>query len=345
MQIEVIGLVLSLALGQTGADGPSLGAIVAPGVTFRPREREVSNWRREAATHLDASPGTVANVLLGRDSAAVTRCVRLNNYWCVKRAGWSGEIAADRDGHVAFASAAEGATVAALLLRRYYVDYGRHSAMAIVSHWAPAACGAPAIAVRRGTLAADGLAATGIGHTLRARWLAGHGRRVAGRSFTRARRSVVPDRLIGRTMPEPDIAVGLGEAPLTLSASLPLSLLGPSAAGPVRALICGGDVTRIANYAGRASAGVAASVDADLKLFDPEGRPTPRLARLMHNMSAVEIGPLGADELLIARAVAHATDVVAARTSARSTTSAAASGLGEASARRPGEAGHPDSRP
>ncbi len=126
MQVEVIGLVLSLALGQLGADGASL----APDITFRPREREVSNWRREAATHLDASPGTVANVLLGRDPAAVTRCVRLNNYWCIKRAGWSGEIAADRDGHVAFASAAEGATVAALLLRRYYVDYGRHSALA-----------------------------------------------------------------------------------------------------------------------------------------------------------------------------------------------------------------------
>ncbi len=344
MQVEVIGLALSLALGQIGADRMVFDAI-APGVTFRPREREVSNWRREAAAHLDASPGTVIDLLLGRDPAAVTRCVRLNNYWCIKRAGWSGEIAADRDGHVAFASAAEGATVAALLLRRYYVDYGRHSALAIVSHWAPAACGAPAGAVRRGTPAADGLAATGIGHTLRARWLASHGRRVAGRSFARARRSIVPDRLIGRAMPEPDIAVGLGEAPLTLSASLPLSLVGPSAPGPVRAPVCGGDVIRIANYARRASAGIAGSVEADLALFDAEGRSTPHLARLMQNMSAVEIGPLGADAPLIARAVAHATDVVAARKSAGSTASAAASDLGEASARRPDEAGRPDPRP
>ncbi len=102
----------------------------------------MGDWRWQAAAGLDASPGTRAAILLGRDPAAVSRCVRLNNYWCIKRGGWSGEIAADAEGHVAFASAAEGATVAALLLRRYYVDYGRHSALAIVSRWAPASCGA-----------------------------------------------------------------------------------------------------------------------------------------------------------------------------------------------------------
>ena len=71
-------------------------------------------------------------------SPATPRCVKLNNYWCVKRAGWAGEIAADADGHVAFASALEGAMVAVMLLRRYYLVYDRHTAQAIISHWAPA---------------------------------------------------------------------------------------------------------------------------------------------------------------------------------------------------------------
>ncbi len=63
----------------------------------------------------------------------------------------------------------------------------------------------------------------------------------------------------------------------------------------------------------RAAAGIAASPTADLGLFDAAGRPTPNLARLMRNMAAVEIGPLGAGAALVEDAVAHAAEVVAAR--------------------------------
>ncbi len=66
--------------------------------------------------------------------------MKLNNYWCVKRARWAGEIAADAEGHVAFAPAIDGALAAVMLLRRYYLDYNRRSALAILSHWAPAQC-------------------------------------------------------------------------------------------------------------------------------------------------------------------------------------------------------------
>ncbi|HEX4765558.1 MAG TPA: hypothetical protein VH414_04695, partial [Lichenihabitans sp.] len=104
MLLGLIGLVLSAWLGQ-GAPDHAVMAWMRPEVIFRPRQRAVSNWHLEGFAHLDASPGTALTLLLGRDPRSVTRCVRLNNYWCIKRAGWAGEIAADGEGHVAFASA------------------------------------------------------------------------------------------------------------------------------------------------------------------------------------------------------------------------------------------------
>ncbi len=301
MPFDVMGLALGLLLGSPG------GLPLAPDHAFHPRERAVGDWRWEAAAELDASPGTRAAILLGRDPPAVTRCVRLNNYWCIKRGGWSGEIAADADGHVAFASAAEGAVVAALLLRRYYVDYGRHSALAIVSRWAPASCGAP------GHPTAAGPARRGLGGTLRARWLAAHGRRVAGFGRLRGRASSVPDRLIGAALPAPVIALGLGAAPAGPAASLPDALSARPGPMPAPGPACAGDAVRIANYAARAAAGIAASPNTDLGLFDAAGRPTPHLARLMRNMAAVEIGPLGAGPGLVDAAIARAAAMVAAR--------------------------------
>ncbi len=310
MGLDGIGLLVWLFLGQPG----TAGSILSTGITYEPRERAVSDWRWQAAANLDASPGTRAALLLGRDPAAVTRCVRLNNYWCIKRAGWSGEIAADAEGHVAFVSAAEGATVAALLLRRYYVDDRRHSALAIVSHWAPASCGGAPVAARRNPHAGpDVAAARGIGRTLRARWLASHGRRVAAIGRGRTRASAVPDRLIGATAPAPVIALGLGSAPVGLSATLPDVLAREPGPAQPSMPACAGDAARIAAYAARASAGIAATASADLALFDAAGEPTPNLARLMRNMAAVEIGPLGAGERLVDAAVAHAAEVLAAR--------------------------------
>ncbi|MGI3903725.1 MAG: hypothetical protein ACRYGP_18785 [Janthinobacterium lividum] len=313
MAFEALGLLAALLLGQPGVLDPLLSADIA----FRPRERAVSDWRWQAALNLDASPGVRANILVGRDPAVVTRCVRLNNYWCIKRAGWVGEIASDADGHVAFRSAADGATVAALLLRRYYVVDGRHSALAIVSHWAPASCGASPVS-HRGVprTVQSGLASRGLGRTLRARWLAAHGHRVGALGRGRARVSRVPDRLIGAALPAPTIALGLGSAPVSLSAALPDVLAGSAAPATVTGPACSGDTARIANYAAKAAAGISPSTTADLGLFDAAGVPTPNLAHLMRNMSAVEIGPLGASTGLVETAVAQAAAVVAARRAA-----------------------------
>ncbi|MBM3624243.1 MAG: hypothetical protein FJX16_02785, partial [Alphaproteobacteria bacterium] len=115
-------------------------AAAAPSPTYRPDVRAVDNWRMESALALEMAPFAAIRRAVGAEESEPARCVKLNNYWCIKSAGWNGEIAADPDGHVAFASAEEGAVVAALLLRRYYVDYGRRTARAIVERWAPAQC-------------------------------------------------------------------------------------------------------------------------------------------------------------------------------------------------------------
>ena len=268
-------------------------------------------------------------LVTGDDLRGTTRCVKLNNYWCIKRAGWAGEIAADAEGHVAFASAREGAAVAALLLRRYYIDFGLKSARAIVSRWAPAQCGgvarggAPRIASAR---LGGGLARSGLGGTLRARWLASHTigglpkTARASRSAVKpsriarapARRSAVPD-LVGPLLSTPNIMVGpgapsqdLSRAPVRLAMlPYPGTAMGPlpgrSALPPLTS--CASDGVRIANYAAKAAEGVG-TPDADLGLFDADGKPTANLARVMANMASVEIGPLRASDEVVAAGIA-----------------------------------------
>jgi len=285
-----------------------------PPVLYRPAERAVSNWRLQAALHLDGPAERRIGFVAGAaQPASLPRCIRLNNYWCIKSAGWNGEIATDGEGHVAFSSADEGATVAAQLLRRYYVDFGRKSAMAIVSRWAPAECGGPVVAGRRGGKRTranlNGLTTRGIGSTLRARWLAAHRPGGARRgSRVAVARSRVPDRATPM-LRAPSIAIGMGErtapvalAPVRLASLGPLPALGkPEPAVPL--IACAGEAVRIRNYAGRIIEGIAASSTDDLKLFDEDGRPTPNLAHAMLNMASVEIGPFRVETSLVRRAV------------------------------------------
>ncbi|PPD45478.1 MAG: hypothetical protein CTY15_03555, partial [Methylocystis sp.] len=264
------------------------------------------------------------------------RCVKLNNYWCVKRAGWNGEIAADADGHVAFASAEEGAAVAALLLRRYYVDYKRHSARAIVERWAPAQCspmaarpipGAPASRAGMARMLPQrvvpmGLAPRGLQNTLRARWLAAHGRGGVGPAWTPAQRTLSENLDL---MAAPSIMEGVAEtrsrrnrarsaepkpeleAPeLAANAALAAKPIALSPAAPLTGMVdCSGELARIANYAAHLADGVAPSPDADLLLFTVSGDPTGNLARALANMAAVEIGPARPRGALIGMAVAQ----------------------------------------
>lgn len=297
---------------------------------YRPADRSVSNWRLQALRHIAFSLPDSAAVALGREPARLPRCIRLNNYWCIKSARWNGEIATDNEGHVAFASANEGATVAAALLRRYYLDFNRKTALAIVSRWAPAQCyaAAPSRTPGRKTASAgrssprpppsraDALTTRGIGSTLRARFLASRGR-TGARPRRAVARSVVPDRPVPM-MRAPAIAAGMGERAVPLvSLALTrtnLNALGGSGAAasataaPVRGpvMACGGENQRIRNYATNMIRGVAGKIDEDLKLFEPDGAPTPNLRIVMANMAAVEIGPFRARQSLVEQVVAEA---------------------------------------
>jgi len=168
--------VMSIAVGtaQLAAGGSSIASgggdaerAKVSAATFNVETRAVSNWRGEAMRDLAPTPLSVLAVALGAERPVVTRCVKLNNYWCIKSARWNGEVGADEEGHTGFASAEHGADAAVRLLRRYYLEFDRKSALDIVRRWAPAECrlpgssGPPAV-----------LALRGLGNTLRARWLA-----------------------------------------------------------------------------------------------------------------------------------------------------------------------------
>lgn len=334
MIAEFITALLAFKLAAPGA-APNIwppGPNVFGPSLYRPADRSVSNWRLEALRHIDLTfPNSLA-IATGAEPPRLPRCVRLNNYWCIKSARWNGEIATDSEGHVAFSSANEGAAVAAALLRRYYLEFNRKSALAIVSRWAPAQCfvaAAPARRTARTSKAAsrprvaqsraDALATRGIGSTLRARYLASK-----GRGGVKARRpvarSIVPDRPMPM-MRAPSIAAGMGERPVALaSLSLTqtnLNALGGSGGASIpaspRAPIasCAGENLRIRNYATNVIRGVAGSVDDDLRLFEADGTPTPSLPLVMANMAAVEIGPFRTRTALIDQVVATAARLAA----------------------------------
>jgi hypothetical protein len=310
----------------TGIDAASGGADAQHNAptppVFRQADRSVSNWTAEAAVNLASSGQSVP-----LDGAAnVPRCVKLNNYWCVKRAGWAGEIAADNERHVAFSSAVEGAIVAAMLLRRYYQVYRLHSAQQILARWAPAQCGPALLTANRAaarmpmTARLSGFATRGIGNTLRARWLASHRPGFAGirppDPVKPSNRRSPPYRSVAtRTvsmMRAPEIAVGMGERALD-HIPLKIDLFDPPLRPPkVTGQTCASEDQRIRNYAIRATTGLAAGPDDDLYLFSPQGTPGANLALMMRNMAGVEIGPLSVRKDVIEQAVAREAERTAA---------------------------------
>ncbi|MCX7899863.1 MAG: hypothetical protein N2444_07260 [Methylocystis sp.] len=351
MLIEALAMMLAAAAPQKPPAlviAPASLLAKAPTPAYAPEMRAVDNWRQESALNLELTPLAAIRRVAELDNEKPARCVKLNNYWCVKSAGWPGQIASDAEGHVAFASAEESAAVAALLLRRYYVDYKLHSARAIVERWAPARCSpiaAPPVArqtrpgavVSRAGLARMlpqrivpmGLAPFGIENTLRARWLAAHGRggvaaptsgdiarerkydeiiQRNARKESGARRieagRAAPQRDSVRLAPTPSIMEGVGESRPFPQAAIPKTVIDWSApTGDV--VSCSSELARIANYATSLAQGVGLDVNADLKLFDAAGQPTDNLARAMLNMAAVEIGPDRPRAFLVTAAVAQ----------------------------------------
>ena len=309
-----------LAAGISGLSGAA--ALTGPAM-YHPAQKAVSNWRLESVRYLDLAPAHTASILTGKEPARLPRCIKLNNYWCIKSARWNGEIATDNEGHVAFSSAVEGATVAVALLRRYYLEFGRKSAHAIVTRWAPAQCGYVAVPAARGKAAgkgsptpparADALATKGIGNTLRARYLASRRHGPARGARRPVIRSVVPDRT-GPMLRAPSIAAGMGEREMAVPSMAVASLGSPGGSGgiisgsgaPMRVMSCASENARIFNYAASITQGLVKKVDDDLKLFEPDGAPAPNLTRAMANMAAVEIGPFKAGQPLIGKVVAAA---------------------------------------
>ncbi|MDF2975022.1 MAG: hypothetical protein K0R61_5472, partial [Microvirga sp.] len=184
---------------------------------YEPESREVTNWRSEAMDALEPKPVVAMAAVFRAERPFVTRCVKLNNYWCIKSARWNGELATDAEGHVGFATADHSADAAATLLRRYYLEFNRKSALDIVRRWAPAECN---VATGIGGMAM--LAVRGIGGTVRAQYLASRRKKGGAVRYTaKAGPGGKPGRVslvipMAPKTPQyrvPSIAAGMGEKP------------------------------------------------------------------------------------------------------------------------------------
>ena len=324
--------------------GLALPRLAAPGpASYRSDDKSVSTWRDGTARTLEPAPLAIAAAVFELGRPVVSRCVKLNNPWCIKRARWPGELAGDDEGHTAFASTEFGADAAANLLRTYYITHGRKSALDIVRRWAPAECH-----IGIGGMSIS-LAVGGLAGTLRARYLAATGGRGGGRPVVsrtsrggvsikappggRVRMSIVPLP----KMPSyrvPSLTLGGGErggstasrepAPSrTAPARSRQAAAAPAAsrrATPTRAAPtpaaraasvpamqsvsgCGSAEGRIQNYAGAISRALGLQPGSDLKLFDAAGQPTVNLLPVMVAMSAVELGYLHASAPLAEAAI------------------------------------------
>jgi len=107
---------------------------------YDPQSDRITNWRLEALRHLRKQNG--GKYLKITDAELSThkylRCIKLNNYWCLKDLGWGwqGRLGLDSDLHTGFSSAVWGARAAVRNFRTAYVKHGRESALEILSVYA-----------------------------------------------------------------------------------------------------------------------------------------------------------------------------------------------------------------
>lgn len=99
-------------------------------VIFDTSKYEVSNWREQASKSLEIDSAKL-------DVLGEKRCVKLNNYWCLKDMNWNGSLGRDSDRHAAFQEAELGARAAARNLRTAYFLRGRKTAFEVMSTYAP----------------------------------------------------------------------------------------------------------------------------------------------------------------------------------------------------------------
>ncbi|MBF9194774.1 hypothetical protein [Microvirga terrestris] len=292
---------------------------------YEPSSREVTNWRSEAMDALEPKPVVAMAALFRAERPFVARCVKLNNYWCIKSARWNGELATDSEGHVGFISADHSADAAATLLRRYYLEFNRKSALDIVRRWAPAECN---VATGIGGMAM--LAVRGIGGTVRAQYLASRRQKGGAVRYTaKAGPGGKPGRVsmvipMTSKTPQyrvPSIAAGMGEKPKPAKPPEPLvatrrkpakeaATIASAAPKPAQkvqvAAACPSEEQRHRNYAGRMVEGLGLGPSDDLKLFAADGTPQPNLTQVMLAMSAFELGTLRASPELVEGAIERA---------------------------------------
>ena len=97
---------------------------------FDKSTKSVSNWKSEATEHIGFGPDDFQR-------KEGLRCVKLNNYWCLKDFGWQGGIGHDSDNHTAFVNGNMAARAAVRNLRTSYIKHKRLSAFAVMSTYAP----------------------------------------------------------------------------------------------------------------------------------------------------------------------------------------------------------------
>jgi hypothetical protein len=319
----------ALLPGDLGSGGAVQSEPQAVAARYEAASREVTNWRSEAMGALEPKPVVAMVALFRAERPFVTRCVKLNNYWCIKSARWNGELATDGEGHVGFVSADHSADAAANLLRRYYLEFNRKSALDIVRRWAPAECN---VATGIGGMAM--LAVRGIGGTVRAQYLASRSRKGGAVRYTaKAGPGGKPGRVsmvipMAPKTPQyrvPSIAAGMGEKPKPAKPSEPLvaaqrkparepatTASAPKPTPKVQvAAACPSEEQRHRNYAGRMVEGLGLGPSDDLKLFAEDGTPQPNLIRVMLAMSAFELGALRADYDLVEGAVRRMAERIA----------------------------------
>ena len=90
----------------------------------------VTNWKAEAIKHLQINEQALFQ-------HKFKRCIKLNNYWCLKDVGWNGGIGKDADNHTAFKNGYYAARAAVRNFRTAYIKHGRKSALSIMLAYAP----------------------------------------------------------------------------------------------------------------------------------------------------------------------------------------------------------------
>lgn len=276
---------------------------------FRAGSADVENWRFEAASHLEMSSNAAFLLLFGAKSERVPRCVKLNNYWCIKGKGWTGQLGSDGEGHAAFASAQAAARAAAILLRHYYVDLRRRSAMEITAHWAPDRCGS---VLTRGRPPAPRSLVSPPSTALDVAKMSPRERMAAFDRIIGARRRAAAGQYRQRLQfvkAVNDGSAGRMPSMAAVSTKPSIAVARPTVA-PFNPLFCGLEERRIASYARRALRGIAQASTEDLQLFTVDGRSTWRAAQMMRNMATVEIGPKAVDDNIVALALKELDDAM-----------------------------------